>query len=92
MDSQYKKNAARLLAPIPLDPAHRGKFVSAVAGVLEQIDAGVDTTVLYTNAELPCEVRILAVAEGWAMVRRKGYIPFVVRLKELVHPAPVAGE
>jgi hypothetical protein len=29
------------------------------------------------------EVRILATAEGWAMVRKKGAMPFVVRSSEL---------
>ena len=31
----------------------------------------------------PEEVRIMAEAEGYAMVRRKGCVPFVVQLKEL---------
>ncbi len=30
------------------------------------------------------EVRILATAEGWAMVRRPGAIPFVCRESELI--------
>ena len=29
------------------------------------------------------EVRIMAIAEGWAMVRRKGAMPFVARLEDL---------
>lgn len=28
-------------------------------------------------------VRVMALAEGWAMVRRKGAMPFVVRVSEL---------
>lgn len=28
-------------------------------------------------------VRIMAIAEGWAMVRRKGAMPFCVMVKEL---------
>lgn len=47
------------------------------------IGLSVGDTILYTNAELPCEVRILAIAEGYAMVRRKGCIPFVASVKEL---------
>ena len=29
------------------------------------------------------EVRVMAIAEGYAMVRRKGAIPYVCKLKEL---------
>jgi len=31
----------------------------------------------------PVEVRVMAIAEGWAMVRRKGAMPFIVREKEI---------
>lgn len=31
-------------------------------------------------------VRVMAVAEGWAMVRRKGAMPFVCSVKDLVPP------
>lgn len=32
------------------------------------------------------EVRIMAVAEGWSMVRHKGCVPFAVMSKELSQP------
>ena len=37
----------------------------------------------WSHDEVTTEVRVLAVAEGYAMVRRKGTGPFVVSVKEL---------
>lgn len=41
-----------------------------------------DVRMLFRSGE-ECEVRVMAEAEGWAMVRRKGCAPFVCRSKEL---------
>jgi len=38
------------------------------------------------------EVRVLAIAEGYAMVRRKGALPFVCQVKELSDPTAQKGE
>ena len=37
------------------------------------------------------EVRVLAIAEGYAMVRRKGALPFVCQVKELSDPTSQKG-
>jgi len=37
------------------------------------------------------EVRIMAIAEGFAMVRRKGCMPYVCAVKELEQPTPTPG-
>jgi len=82
----HKQTAARMLRNVAIDPGQRGVFVAAVAGVLEQYASDgpvVGDTLLYTNAELPCVVRVLAIAESYAMIRREGAAPFVVSLKEL---------
>ena len=36
------------------------------------------------------EVRIMAIAEGWAMVRRKGKMPFVCWAGDLTRKEPTA--
>lgn len=38
------------------------------------------------------EVRIMATAEGYAMVRRKGAMPFVCQEKELSDRSTIGGE
>ena len=40
----------------------------------------------------PEEVRVMARAEGYAMVRKKGAVPFVVSEKELSASSPATGE
>lgn len=37
----------------------------------------------WTHETVESEVRVMAEAEGYAMVRHKGCVPFAVRLKEL---------
>lgn len=86
MSREARQTAAQILSSARLDPNVRRALVAVVAETLEQIESPgprPGDTLLYTNAELPCEVRILAIAEGYAMVRRKGYMPFVVSVKDL---------
>lgn len=41
---------------------------------------------------IPFEVRVMAIAEGYAMIRHKGCMPFVVSEKELSQPEKPNGK
>lgn len=58
-----------------IDTSYRGK---AILTRLNPLNKYGDST---TKESI--EVRVLAAAEGWAMVRRKGCSPFICGVKEL---------
>lgn len=46
----------------------------------------------FIHTPVPREVRVMATCEGYAMVRRKGAMPYVASVKELEQKPAVKGE